>query len=122
MQQNGSYDTDPSRFDYDELFERVDGDEELIREVLAIFLEDAPRLLGEIKTGLEKASPEIVANTAHTLKGAAANIAAHRLRDQAYQIELTAKSEEMAGALNIYADLEAEFIALKHYLSPYLGQ
>ncbi len=63
-------------FDSQELFERVDGDEELLREVLEIFLEDAPEVFSRLARGVEDKSPEDVAKAAHTLKGASANISA----------------------------------------------
>ncbi len=102
--------------------ERVDGDEELIREVLGIFLEDIPGILEELKRGVKEGLPEVVARAAHALKGASANIAANRLREYAYQLEIKAKSEDLAGASDLYASLETEFNELKTHLAQYLGK
>ena len=120
MQPDNTYGTDEPRFASSELLERVDGDEELMREVLSIFLEDSPNILEKLKLGIEGALPDAVAKAAHTLKGASANIAANRLRSHAYQLELKAKSGDLAGAENIYAALETEFEELKKYLNQYL--
>ena len=110
------------RFALNELMERVDEDEELIREVLEIFLEDTPSTLEALKAGISDQSTEAVAKAAHTLKGASANIAANRLRDQAYELEIKAKSGLLAGAGDMYAALEAEYAALKKDLNKYLGK
>ncbi|MFP4225303.1 MAG: Hpt domain-containing protein [Desulfobacterales bacterium] len=121
MQEDRPSGADSGRFAIDELTERVDGDNELIREVLEIFLEDTPSTLEALKTGISDQSPEAVARAAHTLKGASANIAANRLRDHAYQLELKAKSGDLADAGDIYADLAAEYAALKNHLNKYLA-
>ncbi|MDZ7833106.1 MAG: Hpt domain-containing protein [Desulfobacterales bacterium] len=121
MQEDRKSGEDSAQFAVNELMERVDGDDELIREVLEIFLEDTPRTLEALKTGISDQSPEAVAKAAHTLKGASANIAANRLRDHAHQLELKAKSGELADAGGIYAELEAEYAALKNHLNKYLA-
>lgn len=121
MQQDRSIGTETDRFALHELLERVDGDEELIREVLGIFLDDTPKILEDLKTAINGALPEAVAKAAHTLKGASANIAANRLRDQAYQLEMKAKSGDLANASDLYAKLEAEFGELKTHLAQYLA-
>lgn len=122
MQEDRRSGEETARFAVNDLMERVDGDEELIREVLEIFLEDTPRTLEALKTGISDQSPEAVAKAAHTLKGASANIAANRLRDQAYKLELKAKSGDLAGAKEVSAALEGEYAALKNHLNQYLGK
>ena len=122
MQEDRPSEEETARFALSELMERVDEDDELIREVLEIFLEDTPKTLEAIKTGIADQSPEAVAKTAHTLKGASANIAANRLRDQAYELEIKAKSGDLADAGDIFATLETEYAALKNHLNQYLGK
>ena len=122
MQQDDTYGTDSARFASNELLERVDGDEELMREVLGIYLEDTPNTLEKLKLALDGALSEDAAKAAHTLKGASANIAANRLRDHAYQIELKAKSGDLDGAAAIYSAIEAEFKELEAHLKRYLAE
>ncbi len=108
------------RFAPQELLERVDGDEALLREVVAIFLEDTPGILDALKKGIDTDMPDAVAKAAHTLKGSSANLAAARLRHQAYQLETQAKTGDLAGAPALYQAVEAEFFALKNQLTDYL--
>ncbi|MBS3757267.1 MAG: Hpt domain-containing protein [Desulfobacterales bacterium] len=122
MQQDRPIGPDTESFALDELIERVDGDEGLIREVLGIFLEDAPKVLENLRTSIKGGSPEAVANAAHTLKGSSANISANRLREKAYRLEMKAKSGDLADAFPIYAEIEAEFGELKDLLNQYLGK
>lgn len=122
MQEDTSFDHNPPLFSRRDLLERVDGDEELLREVLLIYLEDTPLVLENLKQGIDANSPEAVANAAHTLKGSSANIAAERLRYRAWQLEQKAKEGDLDGASAFYDMLEGDFHALQQELSPYLGQ
>ena len=45
------------------------GDEELLREMCQIFLEESPKLLKRLREGLETGDPEEVMVAAHTLAG-----------------------------------------------------
>ncbi|MFO7837981.1 MAG: Hpt domain-containing protein [Desulfosalsimonadaceae bacterium] len=109
-------------FSRQELLERVDGDEELLREVLLIYMEDTPSVLESLKQGIDANSPEAVAKAAHTLKGSSANIAAERLRRRARELEQKAQEGDLEGAAAFYDMLESEFHALKEELRPYLGE
>jgi PAS domain S-box-containing protein len=83
-------------FDRDAALHRVDGDRELLREIIGLFVEDAPRRLAEIEEGLARTDLDQVRRAAHTLKGAAANLAAHRLQAMAVRLEATAKDGNVA--------------------------
>jgi HPt (histidine-containing phosphotransfer) domain-containing protein len=72
-------DENPPVFDYADFLARIDGDVDLLKEVIAIFLEDTPRLLSDLYTAIERDDLVAVERAAHTLKGAAANISACRL-------------------------------------------
>lgn len=120
MQEENHSSDNYERFDPQELLERVDGDEALLREVVAIFLEDTLDILDAMKKGIDTGMPDAVAKAAHTLKGSSANLAASRLRHQAYQLEIQAKTGDLEGAVALYQAVETEFSALKHQLTDYL--
>lgn len=48
---------------------RLGGDEELLRELCGIFLEECPKQLQKLRQGIEVADPEAVMRAAHGLKG-----------------------------------------------------
>ena len=49
--------------------EEVDGDEELLREMAQVFLEDHPRLMATLREAVAACDPERLRRAAHTLKG-----------------------------------------------------
>ena len=95
-------------FKRDELLDRVGGDEELMREVVGLFLEDAPRLLAELRRALSDGDAPAVYRTAHTLKGSAGNFGAQPLIDIAQRLEARSREGDMATSRAAFAALENE--------------
>ena len=58
------------------LMERLGGDEQLLADVTRVFLEDCPVRLAAIKAAVDARDAEQLRQTAHALKGAAANLSA----------------------------------------------
>ncbi len=121
MQENGDNRDPIQRLALHELRDRVDGDEELMREVLAIYLEDTPTLLDTLRQALETKQTEAVAKAAHTLKGSSANIAAERLRSQAYQLEQQARAGDLNRAAALFETIQSEFQELEKIVKRYLA-
>ncbi|MFA5353838.1 MAG: response regulator, partial [Thermodesulfovibrionales bacterium] len=63
-------------FDWTVAMASVDGDREFFAEVVGIFLEDCPKLMGEIHNALKEGSAAALGRAAHTLKGSAGNFGA----------------------------------------------
>jgi signal transduction histidine kinase/DNA-binding response OmpR family regulator len=74
-------------FDEAELRARVSGDEQLLGDVVRIFLEDCPARLAAIKDAVDRRDGEAIHLTAHALKGAAGNLAAKGLFEAARVLE-----------------------------------
>ena len=70
-----------------ELMERLDGNRALFDDVIAIFLDDCPQRLATIRTAVDLADAKHIEESAHVLKGAAANLSATRLFDAALTLE-----------------------------------
>jgi PAS domain S-box-containing protein len=70
-----------------ELMERLDGDHELLADVIAIFLDDCPRRLTAIKAAVNQGNAARIEAAAHALKGAAGNLSAAGLFDAARNLE-----------------------------------
>ena len=66
----------PSLFDHAAALEEVDGDEDLLRELAEVFLEDHPRLIAALQDAVDRRDPERIRRAAHALRGAVANFAA----------------------------------------------
>jgi len=89
-------------FDTDALLERVEGDQELLRELLALFFQEYPKLLEEISRAMEYRRAEQVERLSHSLKSALLNLSAKRAADAAYQVERSGRSadfQEIAAAI-----------------------
>ena len=73
--------------DRDSLMVRLGGDEQLLIEVIRVFLDDCPLRIAAIKAAVDSRDPERIRTTAHALKGAAANLSAQGLFDAAAMLE-----------------------------------
>jgi two-component system sensor histidine kinase/response regulator len=109
-------------FDYEDFLERIDGDTALLKEVLAIFLEDTPSLFSDLNTGIKNRDSEAIERAAHTLKGAAANISAKRLRDLSHQLLLLTRKGELAYTENVYDNMVKNYNDLEILLTSYLAK
>jgi HPt (histidine-containing phosphotransfer) domain-containing protein len=89
--------------------ERVGGDEELLKEVAQLFLEDYPQSVEAIEQALAKGDARGVERAAHTLKGAAANFGVPPVVDAACAMEQSGRRGDLSGA-------PASFAALKQHL------
>ena len=77
------------------LLERVEGDEELLVEMIHLFLEDAPRLMAAMRAALDHGDMPVLERSAHSMKGAAGNLSAHVTVAAAAQLEKDAKNGEV---------------------------
>ncbi len=69
-----------------------DGSTGLVAEMTALFREDTPRRLREIRTAVEGGDPETLSRSAHALKGGAGAIGARLLRGLAAEFESLGRS------------------------------
>jgi HPt (histidine-containing phosphotransfer) domain-containing protein len=95
---------------------RVEGDEELYRELLELFRDDAPLQMHTLEQALQEGNLPVVERQAHTLKGAAANVGASAVRDAALGIECAARHQDLAAARTLYDTLRSAFLHLQAVL------
>ncbi len=87
---------------------RAGDDREFYRELLDLFLDDARQRLERLAGALSAGDLKEVASAAHSIKGAAANLAAGRARDIAYAIESRGRAGDGTGLAALAGDLAAE--------------
>jgi CheY-like chemotaxis protein len=85
--------------DCEEFVRRVGGDASLAREMAHIFIADSGRLLGAVQTAVARGDAAAVRESAHALKGAAANFNASSVVALAVELENIARLGEMALAI-----------------------
>ncbi len=88
----------PNYFDRVTALKRMENDEELLAELVAIFLEESQGYLESCTEALEKFDFETACRAAHSLKGASANISAEDLHEKAYAMEIAMRDEKIENA------------------------
>ncbi len=68
--------TESEAFDYNTALEICDDENDLLRQIVGIFLEDGPERIAKLKQGMEAEDWKAVMETAHLMKGSALNLAA----------------------------------------------
>ncbi len=114
-------DIKPPVFDYADFLERIDGDVDLLKEVIEIFLEDTPRLLADLFAAIRRGDAGAVERAAHTLKGATANISAKRLYALSHQVQQAAKNGDAASLEPRIHQFAENFDKLTRELKKYLA-
>lgn len=75
-----------------ELLDRVENDEDLLRELLALFQEDLPGSRKALQTAIDGGDVGEIERAAHRLKGMLANLSAKQAAALAAEIESTARA------------------------------
>ncbi len=104
--------TSPPEFDLAFALKRVDGDHALLREVTGLFLEDAPKLLQQIRDAIEHRDARLLEHAAHTLKGAVGNFGARPTQELALELEKAGRSGQFDDAPALLNQLEGQFARL----------
>lgn len=92
------------------LLTRLDGDEELLAELVTLFLESYGELTAELHEGIRNQAPMQLRTAAHALKGSIANFS----EGPAFTL---ARELEHLGQTNDLSQAEAKFAALEQELA-----
>ena len=102
-----------------ELLARIDGDRVLLAELVRLFVQERPELLGSIEAALRDGDAQELARAAHKAKGAFGNLSAPLAQQCAVELELLARHGELVLATDVFLrltqqveKLEAELLAL----------
>ena len=94
-------------FDRAALLERVEGDEELLAEMIQLYVEDAPRTLETMRRALLQGNLPDLERAAHSFKGSSANLAANPAAEAAQRLEQDARRGDKTAAETSLAALES---------------
>lgn len=92
----------------EQLLERVDGDFELLEELLNVFVEEFPSQLKEVEEAILTNDSEKLRKSAHRLKGALGNLAAEEAYGTAIAMETYAINRNMTAAQNLYLEFRKQ--------------
>ena len=90
------------------LLERVDGDMDLLGDLIGIFKEDSVRQLAAIHDAIENNQAELVKLAAHTLKGTCGNLGAPEAAAVASELEHLAAAGDLTHAKDSLRSLKAQ--------------
>jgi HPt (histidine-containing phosphotransfer) domain-containing protein len=100
---------------------RAGGDEELLRELAGLCLDETPKLMAEIRGAVPRQDGARLQMSAHTLKGAVATFGADEAAAAALRLEQMGRTGEWDGADAALAALEAAVVRLVPALADLRG-
>jgi HPt (histidine-containing phosphotransfer) domain-containing protein len=103
-------------FDLQEMTAFLDGDREMLEELVSMFLEDSSDLLARIRSGIEDRDSSEVEAAAHQLKGSAANFRASQVMEEAYRIETLGRDGDLEEAGETFPRLKGALGGLQEAL------
>ena len=107
-----SHPTGPPVLDFAAALDRVEGDRELLEELMGMFAAECSHDIAEIRKSLEARDMGLLERLAHTLKGASASLAAGRVADAASALEKQARTGVVGDAEQLLETLLGEINSL----------
>ena len=95
-----------------EALERLGGDEDLLREICQIFLEESPKLMQKLREAIADADSEAVTRAAHSLKGELGYLGAPGAAQVARELEEMGHEKNLSRAGELFTFLERELTGL----------
>lgn len=96
--------------------------DEFLREIAGIFLEDTPLRMNELDQSLAAGDIATFTRAAHSIKGSSANLGAIGLRAVAEKLEHQSRTEGLGNVTGLLADLRQEFIRAQTELNKLMGR
>ena len=108
--------TENSAIDQRALWKRLEGDGELLRELLDGYRDYCPQVMADLRQGVEKQDPALVQASAHQIKGVVSNFAAAEAYSTARDLERIGRNSDLANASDLLARLEVALAAVDREL------
>jgi two-component system, sensor histidine kinase and response regulator len=96
--------------------DRVGGDEELLREVAQLFLQEYPSLMGQLEEAVAQGDAGRVMEAAHTMKGSLATLGAEAGTRIAQELETMGRHRMLSGSRETCRALAAQLSELQNEL------
>jgi signal transduction histidine kinase/CheY-like chemotaxis protein/HPt (histidine-containing phosphotransfer) domain-containing protein len=107
--------------DREQTLASVDGDLELLREIVSLFVEEYPKTMVEIRDAIEGGDAHRLNRAAHSLKGSVVNFGARYAFDLALRLEMMGKERELNKAGEVFSSLAEEMERLSSALEDFSG-
>jgi two-component system, sensor histidine kinase and response regulator len=107
-------------FDSEQALESVDGDFDLLRELIAVFSESYPKTMEEIRKAIINGDANKLNKAAHFLKGSVAGFGAKQVMETASQLEVMGKNNNLSQGKEIFTLLAKEMEHLEQSLEDFI--
>jgi len=98
------------------------GDEELLKELAVIFLENCPKQMEDVKTAIEQGNSKFVEKSSHAVKGSVGVFCAKFAHDAALKLEIMGRENNLTGATEAYSSLKKEIARLELSLKKLIAE
>jgi HPt (histidine-containing phosphotransfer) domain-containing protein len=99
---------DTSILNITETLERVEGDLDLLKELVDLFLEETPKMLRALENAITAGDPTALQHAAHTFKGSVSNFAAPGATSASFTLEKMGRQQDMSNVSAAFAALKQE--------------
>jgi len=104
-------------FDYQQAIERLDGDEEFLRELLYELVEQVDESWSGFEEAISSKDHETLRRLAHSIKGAAANLNVDKMAELFAILESLGRSESFEGVEEYIEQIRELNESLRSYLN-----
>jgi CheY-like chemotaxis protein len=106
--------------DWQQALRGVGDDQELLKELINLFLADCPGLMAEIGGAITRKDAAHLRRRAHTLKGSFSTLGARTAMEVALRLETMGRSGDLTGVEEVWTALEREVERFRAALTAYL--
>ena len=100
----------------------VDGDRELLRELVGMFMTECAESIAAIRKAIDEQNAPGLDRAAHTLKGMVGNFGARAAVETALKLEMMGKQSCLGDAEKMFVVLQEELESLKKALEQFAGE
>jgi signal transduction histidine kinase/CheY-like chemotaxis protein/HPt (histidine-containing phosphotransfer) domain-containing protein len=97
-----------SLWDAAQTLERMGDDEKLLREIVNIFLDEAPRQIASLRNAIEEGNATDIETRAHVLKGELGYLGLSGSAQKAHDLEGMGRTHDLQNAAEVFATFEME--------------
>ncbi len=104
-------------FDKDMALNIIGGDEDLLREIVEIFIIDVPQQISEIKEAVNSRNGDALEKSSHKLKGAVSNFGENATFKTSFKLEVMGKENRFDNIEEVYGTLVKDVECLLNELN-----
>jgi protein-histidine pros-kinase len=110
-----------SVFDREAFLRMVSGREELLKQLLGVYLEDAPPVIAKLRDAVTRKDAPLLADVAHKLKCTLGYLQAREACETAGLLAEMGQSADLAGAAELFSRIEQQLGVLERTLRAETG-